>query len=101
MFLAPIMDDINRIVVPRINAEWEKVAYALRYDIHTVKSIKCKCKGPKECCMELFSDWLSTSNGVKPKIWLTLLDTLKSIGDLTAARDEILKEVEEMHKQQK
>ena len=40
--LEPVMADLNTIVVPRIQADWEDVAYALRYKISTVKSIKEK-----------------------------------------------------------
>ena len=39
---------------------------------------------------ELFKDWLTTNNGAAagPKIWSTLLEKLKSIVDLAAAREE-------------
>ena len=92
------MDDLNKIVVPRINALWEDVAFALRYSIPAVESIKQKHnQDPKKCCKELFKDWLVTGNGVGPKVWATLLDKLKNIGDLTVAREEILRELTEMH----
>ena len=96
--LVPQMGDLNMIVVPRISAEWEDVAYALRYEILAVKFIKSKHNNdPQKCCKELLTDWLTTNNGVGPKIWSTLLDKLKNIGELTAAREKIKEELIEMY----
>ena len=96
--LEPQMGVLNEIVVPRISAEWEDVAYALCYKIPAVNIIKRKHKDdPKRCCKELLTDWLATNNGVGPKIWSTLLDKLETIGELTAAREEIRKKLIEMH----
>ena len=92
------MDDLISIVIPRINADWEDVAYALHYKIPAVKSIKTKHNNdPKKCCKELLTDWLITNNGVGPKVWSTLLDKLEKVEELTAAREEIRKELIEMH----
>ena len=91
------MGDINKIVIPKILAEWEYVAYALHYKIPTVKAIKAKCNdNPKKCCKELFEDWLSTNHGASPKTWSTLLDKLKKVEDLAAARDEIMEELKKL-----
>ena len=96
--LEPHMDDLNIIVVPRISADWEDVAFALRYEIPAVKLIKSKHNNdPKKCCKELFMDWLTTDNGVGPKVWSTLLDKLKKVGDLTAVRKKIKKELIELY----
>ena len=85
------MGDINKIVVPKIQAEWEDVAYALRYKIYAVDAIKAKCNDdPKRCCKKLFTDWLSTDNGVGPKTWSTLLGKLKEVTDLSAATKEVI-----------
>ena len=92
------MGILNMIVVPRINAEWEDVAFALHYEIHTVKSIRNKHNNdPIKCCKELFKDWLTSNNGTRPKIWFTLLDKLNKVGDLAAAREVIMKELFEMY----
>ena len=63
------MGILNMIVVPKINSEWEDVAYALHYDIATVKSIQsnCNCNTIK-CCKELFKNWLITNNGTGPRV---------------------------------
>ena len=91
------MADLNNIVVPRIKAEWEDVAYALRYKIVTVNAIKVQHhEDPKRCCRQLFMDWLLTNHGVIPKTWSTLLDKLRKVEDLSAATQEIISELEKM-----
>ena len=85
------MGELNEIVIPKIQAEWEDVAYALVYDITTVNGIRQKCNyNPKKCCRELFEDWLSTDHGAHPKTWKTLLDKLKKVKELAAAYNEIM-----------
>ena len=87
------MADIIKIVIPRIQAEWEDVAYALHYKIATVKAIKANNDNSKKCCQKLFVDWLSTDHGVGPKTWSTLLEKLKDVEDLAAATNEIKNEL--------
>ena len=95
-YLEPEMADINKIVIPRIQAEWEDVAYALCYKITEVQDIRAKYKNSKKCCQILFEDWLSTDNGAGPKTWSTLLDKLSKVKDLIAARNEIMNELEKL-----
>ena len=91
------MVDIITIVIPRIQAEWEDVAYALDYEIATVNAIKAKNNdNPKKCCRELFIDWLSSGHGVGPKTWSTLIEKLKKIEELAAATNEIINELEKL-----
>ena len=79
------MHDLNTIAVPKISGVWADVAYALCYDISTVKQIRSRHnENPTRCCKELFEDWLSTSNGATPKIWQTLLDKLKELKEVDA-----------------
>ena len=81
------MFDLIKIVIPEIMNEWEYIAYALRYNLATIKAIKEKERGdPKKCCEEFFKDWLTTDNGAKagPKVWSTLLNTLKEINEISA-----------------
>ena len=88
------MSVLNKMVVPRISAFWEDVAYALHYHIPTVYAIKLKHDdNPKKCCRELFVDWLTTNNGAAPKTWSTLLDKLKDVDELAAATEVIMKEL--------
>jgi len=92
--LEPEMSDLIRIVIPRIKAEWEDVAFALRFKIETVKAIMSKHKGdPKKCCRELLMDWLSTHHGVSPKTWSVLLKNLKQVEELVKVTEEIIKEL--------
>ena len=94
------MHNLNKIVVPKVSAEWEDIAYALQYDIATVEQISKKHnEDPKKCCKELFKNWLISNNGVKPKNWQTLLDKLKEIDDLYSITEDITKELTQIDSQ--
>ena len=47
---------------------------------------------PRECCIELLKDWLTTENGAKSKIWSIPLDKLTEF----AATEEIIKELSQI-----
>ena len=84
------MGDLITIVIPNIQAEWEEVAFVLRFKIPEVNTIKQKCKeDPRKCCRELFIEWLQADRGIGPKTWATLLDNLKEIPQLAAVTKEI------------
>ena len=84
------MHDLSTIVVPKVSAIWEDVAYALDYEIPTVMQIGNRHnENPTRCCKELFKDWLTTSNGATPKIWQTLLVKLKEIQVVDVPTEEI------------
>ena len=94
------MHDLNRIVVAKVSAEWEDIAYALQYDIPAVEKINEKhSRNPTKCCKELFKNWLSTDNGAKPKIWETLLDKLKEIEELHKETEDIMETLHQMDPQ--
>ena len=85
--IEPDMFDLTKIVVPKIMNEWEYIAEAFRYDLATIKAIKEKeTEDAKKCCREFFKDWLMTNNGANagPKVWSTLLDTLKEVDEISA-----------------
>ena len=91
------MHHLNKIVIPEVAAEWKDIAYALDYNISTVKQIQSKCKeDPEKSCKELFEDWLSTDNGIKPKTWQTLMDKLKEVDKLHSATEKITKKLNQM-----
>ena len=91
------MHDLNQIVVHRVAAEWEDVAFALKFDIPIVHAISETHKNnPTKCCKELFKKWLTTGHGVTPKIWKTLIRRLQEITDLAAATEEIIQDLVEM-----
>ena len=86
------MYELIRFVIPRIAAEWEDIAFSLRYPVVAVQGISEKQRNdPLKCCRELFMDWLSTSHGIGPKTWSTLLQTIGQVPKLTHATEEIKK----------
>lgn len=100
ILIEPDMHDLISIVIPRVSSEWEEMAYALRYKVPAVKSIRSNHKGDvKQCCKELFEDWLSTSNGAKPKTWRTVLSKLVKVEGLIAVTEEIKEELIQMDTQ--
>ena len=98
----PVMFDLTKIVIPKIMNEWEYIAEAFRYDLAIIKAIKEKERAdPKKCCREFFIDWLMTNNGAEagPKVWSTLLDTLKEVGEIsTDIIEDITKKIKQITK---
>ena len=90
----PTMKQMLATVVPRIAAEWDKVAHYLEFSISSVKIIRQQYRDiPKECCYHLLEEWISTDQGVTPKNWNTLLSVLEQIKELTSAYNEIKKDL--------
>ena len=87
------MWDLIKIVIPKISPQWEDVAYALHFDIHTVLIIKYDHSKSNRCCKEVFKTWLSTDKGVSPKTWATLLNKLIEVDELRVAVEEIRQEL--------
>jgi len=46
-------------------------------------------RDPKACCTALIEDWVTTSNGVKPKTWDKLVEVLSEINELNAATQDV------------
>ena len=85
------MKELHEFVIPHITPYWKEVADYLEYNIAVIKTIKEKFNyNPVKCCDDLLRNWLSTSNGVGPKTWSTLIVTLREIRDLK----EVAKQVE-------
>ena len=88
------MKHLINMVVPRVAAHWNDVAFNLDFSISTVQIISKKfLNDPVSCCKELFEQWLNSSEGTQPKIWSTLLTSLKQMRHLRAATEEIEKEL--------
>ena len=84
------MKDLHKAVFPKIAAEWRTVADFLEYDIAAINLIAETGKeDPMKCCIELFSDWITTDNGLAPKTWSTLLETLKEVDQLSGVAEQI------------
>ena len=74
---------------------WKDVAHhSLCYDDSMVMAIEKKCASdPKQCCFDLFEDWLKTEHGVTPKTWEKLLTQLRKIEEVTDSVEEIMKKL--------
>ena len=90
------MWNLYKIVIPKVKAEWEDLAYSMEYNIATVKEITEDCSDSQECCGTLFEDWLSTDHGAAPKTWSTLLQKIKDVDSLTATVDDIKRQLSGM-----
>ena len=91
----PTMKQLLTIVIPRIAAEWYKVAHCLEFTIPSIKIIQQQCRdNPKECCYELLKEWISTDQGIAPKNWTTLLSVFEHIKELTGVCNQIKKDLE-------
>ena len=87
------MHELMKIVFPKVMAQWQKLAYAMKYDIEEVDAFDQQGRDPKECCIKLFINWLTTGHDPAPKTYETLLKYIKKVNELTAASEEIEKEL--------
>ena len=85
------MWELIEIVIPKIQAQWESLAYCMRYRVEEVKGFKRE--DLKECCKNLFGNWLTTDHGPKPKTYQTLLQHIEKIDELTAVSVVIRKKL--------
>ena len=87
------MWELTEFVAPKVMAEWESLAYCMRYTSEEVKAFRTDSKDVKECCKKLFDNWLTTAHGPEPKTYLTLLKHIKKINNLTTASEAIEKKL--------
>ena len=87
------MWELTEIVIPKIKAEWESLAYCMRYTPEEVDGFRKDSQDCGECCRNLFTNWISTGHGPYPKTYLTLLKHIKKINNLTAASEAVEKEL--------
>ena len=88
------MHDLNRFVIPEIEAHWEDVGFALDFAIQALDSINEKHKGdPRKCCQALLKLWLISSYGVGPKIWSTLLSKISEVQELSIVSKRVTKKL--------
>ena len=81
------MKNLVTIVVPRIAAEWNTVAYYMDFEIAEIKTIREKCReDPEKCCTELLERWLQMGSD---RSWATLLTVFKQVRNLTAVTEKI------------
>ena len=90
------MSELVKIVIPKVAAHWNTLAYCLEFEIETVKFIEVKySNNPEKSCKEVFIHWLTSNEGISPKNWEVLLKTLKEITELMAISEQIEKELEQ------
>lgn len=87
------MWELTEIVAPKVMAEWESLAFCMRYRPEEVKAFRRGSEDLKECCKKLFDNWLTTAHGPEPKTYLTLLIHIKKIDNLAAASEAIKKKL--------
>ena len=57
------MFELTEKVIPKIKAEWERLAYSMRYTLQDIKSFKKDSQDSAECCNNLLDNWISTGHG--------------------------------------
>ena len=90
------MSELLKIVIPKVAAQWDTLAYFLEFDILRVNIIrKQHLNDPEESCKEVFICWLTSDEGISPKTWGVLLKVLKDIKKLTSVNEQIEKELKQ------
>ena len=81
-------------IVPRIAAEWDKVAYCLNFASGNIINIQTQYgDDPEKCCCKLLEEWISSDRGSTPKSWTTLLSVFKQIKTLSETGRKIEKDL--------
>lgn len=93
----PKMRDLICIVFPKIRAKWKFVAYLMNYTTYDVNAFENDSQNLEESCLNLFTDWLTTDKGIKPKTWHMLIKEIKKVNGLQYAAEDITKEVKELY----
>ena len=79
LLTAAEMHELTEIVVPNVKANWESLAFCMRYNPREVEAFRKDSQDLKECCMKLFTNWLETGHGPTPKTYQTLLNHIKKL----------------------
>ena len=83
------MYELVEIVAPYVMDKWKRLAYRMRYTPGEVEAFRRDSQDINQCCIKLFSDWITTDHGPVPKTYQTLLSYIKRIKDFAAASVEI------------
>ena len=87
------MWELTEIVIPKIKAEWENLAYCMRYTPEEVNGFRKDSQDSGECCKSLLVNWISTDHRREPKTYQTLLKRIKKIKNLATASEAVEKEL--------
>ena len=84
------MKQLHKHVIPKIAADWRKVAEFLELDSSTLEHVKERCgSDPTRCCEEVFREWLKVDKELTPKTWSMLITTLKEIDQQRSVAEQI------------
>ena len=84
------MKDLHQLVIPSVASKWKMLADYLEFKLPTIRNIEDQYRNNSvECCTELFRQWSSRDCGMRPRTWLTLINTLKEIKQLSTVAKEI------------
>ena len=97
MILLPDVEmwELIQIFITKIKAEWEDLAYCMRYKPEDIQAFRRDSQNLQECCKKLFENWLTTSHGPIPKTYQTLLNHIREVDRLAAVSEAIEKELTE------
>ena len=87
------MYELIKIVIPKVKAHWQNLSYAMKYDIGEVDVFDKDGRDLEGGCKFFFTNWITTGHGPTPKTYDTLLKYIKKVNELTAAHEEIEKEL--------
>jgi len=84
------MKQLHKYVIPKVAADWRKVAEFLELDASTIEHVKEICESdPTRCCEEVFRKWLKVEKTLMPKTWSKLIATLNEIDQLSNVAEQI------------
>ena len=89
----PSMWELIKIVTPKIKAKWKFLANVMGYDTEDIEGFDEGGRNLKGNCINLFTNWLTTGHGPTPKTYYTLLKYIRKVDKLTAASEQIEKEL--------
>ena len=87
------MWELIKVVIPKVKAKWDSLAFCMRYTPEEVSGFKKDSQDSDECCKNLFTNWISTGHGPYPKTYQTLLEHIKEIEDLKTASEKAEEEL--------
>jgi len=85
---------LHKMVIPKISTWWKTVADFLELEPLIIDTIQEQCGNDHaKCCEEMLRKWLTSDNGLHPKLWPTLIGSIKDIEHLSTCGEEIEQEL--------
>ena len=80
---SPNIYELQRDLVDRVAAEWEKLGIVLQVEMYVLNNITVNSvqQGVEKCCMDLFMRWLRGDKGTGslPRTWDTIIPAVEEI----------------------